>query len=503
MPANLQFKRGLLANMPSNIVDGTIYVTTDEHAMYMDYGNQRIRLGDFIPVATINDLPQAGHAYETAVYYVRSGNILARWDTTNSRWVQINKAGVVGVYQTNQGGNVITDITTTVSDDGQLRLAITKATVATSEDLADLTRRVGNLETSVSGINNYITILQGDQETPGSLANLAATVEAALLGNEVQYTTLEEAANAIRALQGRVTSVETDLSSLSTSVNSLSGTVASHTTSLATLTGDASTPGSVAAQVAAEATARTNADTALSGRLDSAETNITSLTRRVGNAEDAIDVLNGDAQTTGSVAKQVNDAIAEVVANAPDDFDTLREISDWISNHADSAATMNSNITSLQTDVGALQQSVNGLNGDLEALEARVETAEDDIDALESDVNTLTGDVNTPDSVAYQIHQATSTLDADLTALTRRVGTAEGAIETLNGDATTTGSVAKAVADEAALRTAADTALGNRIDTLSNSVSTNTNNISSLQTDVSALTTKVNDHEDRLTWIEY
>ena len=85
--ANVQFKRGLLANMPVSVIDGTIYVTTDEHAMYVDNGNQRIRIGDFIPVNTINDLPIAGHAYETAVYYVKTGNILARWDKTNSRWI--------------------------------------------------------------------------------------------------------------------------------------------------------------------------------------------------------------------------------------------------------------------------------------------------------------------------------------------------------------------------------------------------------------------------------
>jgi hypothetical protein len=38
MPANLQFKRGLLANLPQDKTDGTIYVTTDEHAMYLDHG---------------------------------------------------------------------------------------------------------------------------------------------------------------------------------------------------------------------------------------------------------------------------------------------------------------------------------------------------------------------------------------------------------------------------------------------------------------------------------
>jgi len=55
--------------------------------MYIDHGTQRIRLGDFISVDTIEDLPSAGHAYETAMYYVKTNNILARWDKTNSRWI--------------------------------------------------------------------------------------------------------------------------------------------------------------------------------------------------------------------------------------------------------------------------------------------------------------------------------------------------------------------------------------------------------------------------------
>jgi hypothetical protein len=93
MPANVQFKRGLLQNLPQTYLDGTIYVTTDEHAMYLDQGNQRIRLGDFVPVNTVADLPAAGHAYETAMYYVRQGNILARWEAdtanngANARWI--------------------------------------------------------------------------------------------------------------------------------------------------------------------------------------------------------------------------------------------------------------------------------------------------------------------------------------------------------------------------------------------------------------------------------
>ena len=48
-------------------------------------------------------------------------------------------------------------------------------------------------------------------------------------------------------------------------------------------------------------------------------------------------------QITSAVAAK----IAEVVANAPEDLDTLKEIADWIKAHANDAAAMNTQITAL------------------------------------------------------------------------------------------------------------------------------------------------------------
>ena len=69
---------------------------------------------------------------------------------------------------------------------------------------------------------------------------------------------------------------------------------------------------------------------------------ITSNTKRIEANETAISTLNGTGD--GSVKKAVSDGIAEVVAGAPEDFDTLKEMSDWISTHETSASAMNSQI---------------------------------------------------------------------------------------------------------------------------------------------------------------
>ena len=93
--ANVSFKRGLLANLPSTKTDGAIYVTTDERAMYVDYDDgtsvKRIRLGDFREYANWTALTQqvnTANVSQTALYYAAEQNILAKWNGTT--WVQIN-----------------------------------------------------------------------------------------------------------------------------------------------------------------------------------------------------------------------------------------------------------------------------------------------------------------------------------------------------------------------------------------------------------------------------
>lgn len=84
--------------------------------------------------------------------------------------------------------------------------------------------------------------------------------------------------------------------------------------------------------------------------------NDTALDTQVKKNTDAIGVLNGTG--AGSVTKTVSDAVANVVADAPENFDTLKEISDWISTHTDSAATMNSQITTNKEGITTLNTNL-------------------------------------------------------------------------------------------------------------------------------------------------
>ena len=57
---------------------------------------------------------------------------------------------------------------------------------------------------------------------------------------------------------------------------------------------------------------------------------------------------------------RITEKVAEIVSDAPEDFDTLKEMSDWISSHEDSAAAMNSAIQANATAIAGKVDKVSG-----------------------------------------------------------------------------------------------------------------------------------------------
>lgn len=105
----------------------------------------------------------------------------------------------------------------------------------------------------------------------------------------------------------------------------------------------------------------------------------TALKNRVSATETAIDTLNGTG--AGSVKKQVADAVAGIVADAPEAYDTLKEISDWISSHASDASDMNSKISANESAIATL----NGSNTTAGSVAKAVKDAQD---ALQANIDT-------------------------------------------------------------------------------------------------------------------
>ena len=83
----IKFFKGLEASLPTSGVNGALYITTDEGAIYLGTGTGMKRLGDFVQVDNVAALPEKAH--ESCLYYCVAENILAKWN--GAEWKQINK----------------------------------------------------------------------------------------------------------------------------------------------------------------------------------------------------------------------------------------------------------------------------------------------------------------------------------------------------------------------------------------------------------------------------
>ena len=146
----------------------------------------------------------------------------------------------------------------------------------------------------------------------------------------------------------------------------------------------------------------------------------------------AIDLLNATATIDnqaplGSVERTVGDKVAEeiakIVANAPEDFDTLKEIADWISTHSDSAAAMNSAIqenrdavSSLKTLLGVDSSTNLWTSSELTGIKTDVAQAKEDITTLTTTVSSNTDNIATHSSdIATMKEQIEALAGCDVT----------------------------------------------------------------------------------------
>lgn len=81
---------------------------------------------------------------------------------------------------------------------------------------------------------------------------------------------------------------------------------------------------------------------------------ISKLEERTLNQQNTLNVLTGEGE--GSVKKQINDSIAKVIDQAPDAFDTLRELADWIEDDKSGAANMSAAITENRQAIEEIKQ---------------------------------------------------------------------------------------------------------------------------------------------------
>ena len=134
----------------------------------------------------------------------------------------------------------------------------------------------------------------------------------------------------------------------------------------------------------------------------------------------AIAVLNGDVETAGSVANTATAIaaakVAEIVANADADFDTLKEIADWILNDTTGAADMANDIAALQAQMVGIDETV--VKSVAAAIESALKVDGADKYALASDLTALAVRVKAIEDANYQnAEQVGSAIDAKIAVL--------------------------------------------------------------------------------------
>lgn len=297
--AKVAFKKGLLANLPAAISEGTFYITTDERAMYLDIdGTTRVRIGDFQEFATLTALQANTNPSTTALYYVTELNCLAKWDGT--KYVQINLDTGATSVETTGTGNALDGVT---YDPATRKLTFTKTTTFTTASDVDsqIAAKVGELkigEETFATVKAYV-----DKKTDGIATDAALAI-----------------------LTGRVTTAEGKIDKLN---------------------GDATTDGSVAKTVVDAIDALNLANTYEAKGAKDAD---------IKAAKDAADAAQADVDTlvgadTGKSARTIaNEELAKqlIPENANEALDTLAEIAAWIQAHPDDASAMNAAITKLQ-----------------------------------------------------------------------------------------------------------------------------------------------------------
>lgn len=65
-----------------------------------------------------------------------------------------------------------------------------------------------------------------------------------------------------------------------------------------------------------------------------------------------------DTYTKTETDNKITEKVSEIVAGAPEDFDTLKEMSDWLTEHEGSAAEMNTAIQQNKTDISSLNTEI-------------------------------------------------------------------------------------------------------------------------------------------------
>lgn len=186
----LKFRKGLYADLAGVAKNpGTIYVTTDEQAMYVDIdANTRIRLGETVHFATLTDfqdfLKGTKPPYNPqAFYYIDAENALLKWVPSNGNY----NPDVDGDGKGDSNGTW-KQINSTTAVTGEINAVKNRLSAIETEQLTQNTDIKANKD-AIARIDGEIG--EADGSTAGSLWKAIKENKAAIEANDGDITNLQ------------------------------------------------------------------------------------------------------------------------------------------------------------------------------------------------------------------------------------------------------------------------------------------------------------------------
>lgn len=446
----LNFRFGEFDNLPQDLSAGTVYVTTDEQAMYIDLPDKdgtlgRLRIGDIIIKESVrtSEPPYS----EGALYYFAAENALLRY--SNNKWVQINEATDLTAVQ-NQIDAVDTRVTT-------------EAARLDAADLA-LSGRVQALETAVPNKVNSSDFEAFKTANTEVINGVKATAEKGVKDAATAQNTADGAVSAAGKAQSDATQALTNAATAQGTADNAAAAAAANAEEIVKVSAraekgisDASTAKAAAdaAQGAADA-AQTRADNAYS--LAESKTTMSAVEGVLvnyatkDNVNKAIEDVQGDTDRTIAEAYALASgakSAADAAQNTADSKTTMAAVEAVLASYATLTKLSEEKAALLGTENSSAESTT--IHGVKKAAAAAQETA---IDAASAAAQA--------DGKAVAAQNAADKAQSDATQALTNAAAAQKAADDAQKDATqgiNDAAKAKAAADEA--KTQADLGVEN------------------------------------------
>ena len=157
--------------------------------------------------------------------------------------------------------------------------------------------------------------------------------------------------------------------------------------------------------------------------LDITSNQLSTLESQVTTNTDAITTLNADSDTEGSVANIVATEIAKVVADAPEMYDTLKEVADYITEHETETTEIKETIA---TETDERKSADETLQSSISTVNDNLVTA---INNINNNITTIVGEIS--ESMQNETNARISADEALQEALTTETDERKSADETL------------------------------------------------------------------------